>query len=167
MELNVIIEKMKENENFIVREPKGKPQIKGKHILPEDVVAFYEMCGGIECYVKGEAYPIRILAPEEVVQANPVLVGEECEEDISSSWYLIADAEDGNYISIDFDKERNGRCYESFFDTHALRDNCPVVARSFTEFLKHLLEYKGDYFYWLENDAFEGYGDAYQYLADY
>lgn len=162
MEIESILEKMRASDRFLVKEPKGKPVINEKHFVSSDVEKFHQLCGGIECYADGSAFSIRILSPEEVSQANLVLLGEEFDEDISSSWYLIADAEDQNYISIDFSKERNGRCYESFVETHALKDNCPIIARSFTELLLYILTYEGDYFYWKDNDNFVGYGDAYQ-----
>lgn len=162
MDIEAILHEMEQSGSFVVKEAIGQPQILKKHSLPSDVEKFYKLCGGVECYVEGEAFPITILSPEEVVQANPFLLGEEFEDDISSSWYLIAYAEDGNYISIDFSEERNGRCYESFVETHALKDNCPIIGRSFTEFLSHILKYEGDFFYWQNNDDFEGYGDAYQ-----
>lgn len=161
MDIEAVIEKMKGNRNFVLQEPSGIPHISEKYVLPDDVIRFYTLCGGIECYVNGPAYPIRVLSPNEVVNANMFLLGEEFEDDISSCWHLIADAYDGNYISVDCGQKHNGKCIESFEETYALQDDSPIIAQSFTEFLEKLLQYGGEGFYWLE-DEFEGYGDAYQ-----
>lgn len=161
MDIETVIERMKVDENFMLQEPSGIPHISENYVLPDEVIRFYTLCGGIECFVNGPAFPIRILSPGEVVNANLSLLGEEFEDDISSNWHLIADAYDGNYICLDCGRKHNGACIEGFEETYALRDDSPIIAKSFTEFLENLLKYAGDRFFWLE-DEFEGYGDAYQ-----
>lgn len=89
------------------------------------------------------------------------MLGNEYANDISSSWYVIADAEDGNYITIDCNQNRLGKCYESFEYSHAVAGSCPVVALSFTELLNNIFDYKGDYFFWKDNPNFISHGDAY------
>ncbi len=69
------------------------------------------------------------------------------------------------YISIDCSYERNGRCYTSFRFSHGLIGESPVIARTFTEFLLNILNYKGDYFFWEEDDL-KSYGDAYDNIND-
>jgi hypothetical protein len=120
------------------------------------------LCGGIYFYKEDGGFPINILNPTDVKPSNLALLGESYEEDISSLWYLIADALDGNYISIDFNPSRLGRCYESFEYSHAVAGNCPIVALSFEQLLNSLIEYKGDYFFWKDNDKFDSLGDAYK-----
>ena len=56
-----------------------------------------------------------------------------------------------------------GICYESFEYSHALKNNCPIIAKSFTELLLNIYKYSGDYFFWKEENA-EDYGDAYDNL---
>lgn len=161
MQIEEIVCKMKNNRNFEIKSPCGLPKIMKEHTLPEDVKKFYSICGGVICYVEDGGFPITILDPSDIRLASPVLLGKRYEEDISSSWYLVADAEDENYISIDFSPERLGRCYESFEYSHAICGRCPIVAMSFTELLNNIYEYSGDYFFWKE-DVFTFYGDAYQ-----
>jgi len=161
MNVKEMLYHLKNNSNFEVKEPCGYPKLKSGHILPDDMKEFYYMCGGIVCYTDSGGFPIEILSPSDVKLANLVLLGEDYEDDISSSWYLIADAEDGNYISIDCNSSRLGRCYESFEYSHAVAGNCPVIALSFTELLINVFEYTGDYFYWKDNPEFNGHGDAY------
>ncbi|RKD30686.1 SMI1/KNR4 family protein [Lacrimispora algidixylanolytica] len=161
MDIKEIIFEFKKDNNFEVKDPCGYPTLNNGHVLPDDMKEFYSICGGIVCYIEYGGFPIEILSPINVKQANPILVGEECEEDISSSWYLIADAEDGNYISIDCDPSRLGRCYESFEYSHAVAGNCPIIDLSFTELLNNIFNYKGDYFFWKDNPSFSMHGDAY------
>lgn len=160
-----VINRFKKNENFIVKEACGQPNLSEKHILPTELKTFYELCGGIECYLESEAFPVEILAPNLVEHANLRLIGEECIEDISSNWYLIMDCEDGNYISIDCGNERNGQCYTSFAFSHGLIGETPIISKTFTEFLLNILNYNGDYFFWEEN-GFKSYGDAYDNIKN-
>ncbi|QIH33868.1 hypothetical protein [Sphingobacterium sp. DR205] len=64
------------------------------------------------------------------------------------------------YISIDLTNERNGQCYDSFYETHSLQGDSAIVAKNFTELLKNLYANKGKHWYWLPED-FEKLGDAY------
>jgi len=163
MELKEIIHHLKISTNFTVNEPCGYPEIVNGHSLPDDLGEFYSICGGLICYTQHGGFPIEILQPSDVKISNVVLLRNRYEEDISSSWYLIADAKDGNFISIDFEPARLGRCYESFEYSHAVANNCPVIAISFTELINNIYKYTGDYFYWKDNPEFTGYGDAYSY----
>lgn len=162
MEIKKIVSKMESSNNFKVNKPCGLPNILEKHLLPDDVKTFYNLCGGVECYIESGGFPLVILPPKEIKLSNIVLLGNDHKDDISSSWYLIVDAYDGNYLSIDFDRKRVGKCYESFEYSHAVKDNCPIIARSFTELLINIFDYCGDYFFWKDNEKFSCYGDAYQ-----
>jgi hypothetical protein len=130
-----------------------------EHKIPQDLKHFFDRCGGATLF-EGSDYEIEILPPDSIVLANPLLVGELCEEDISSNWYVIAKDCDGQYITIDFDGSRLGRCYESFTDSHGLVGDCPIIANSFSDFLDQLLIAKGRYCYWTES-SFKSLGDAY------
>lgn len=141
-------------------EPDGLPSIdEKKHILPEDIEHFYSLCGGLALY-ENEEYPVYFVSPEEFVLANPVIVGELCEEDISSSWYIVCNDGKDEYLTIDLSKERLGRCYDSFFDRHALVGESQIIATSFTDLLERLIKNKGQHWYWLKDD-FNYFGDAY------
>ncbi len=160
-----VIEMFRKSKNFIVKEACGQPQLNEIHILPAELKQFYELCGGIECYLESEAFPVEILSPNLVEHANLRLIGEKCDDDISSYWYLIMDCKDGNYISIDCSNEKNGRCYTSFGFSHGLIGGTPIISKTFTELLLNILNYNGDYFFW-EEDDFKSYGDAYDNLKD-
>ena len=161
MGIKEVIQKFQASNNFSVKEPCGYPILNNGHVLPSDMKEFYSLCGGIVCYTEEGGFPMEILSPSDVRQANLALLGNEYKEDISSAWYLIVDAEDRNYISIDCDISRNGKCYESFQYSHAAAGNCPIIALSFTELLNNIYNYKGDYFFWKDNPEFLGHGDAY------
>lgn len=138
----------------------GMPVIlHSNHQLPADLREFYSLCGGVVLFA-GADYEITIVPPEQFVPANPVIIGEQVEDDITADWYIIGDVGNSSYITIDLASERLGKCYDSFFETHGLVGDCAVVAESFTELLLHLIVNQGDYFYWLK-DEFISLGDAY------
>lgn len=55
--------------------------------LPNELKIFYENCGGVSLFANKE-YGFIIVSPEKMVLANLVIVGELCEEDILSKWYI-------------------------------------------------------------------------------
>ncbi len=138
----------------------GIPKIPKPLTLPDDLRVFYEEAGGAMLH-EGDAYAIEIVTPKGFVRANPVIVGSACEYDISHDWFIIGQApEELEYITIDLSASRRGRCYDSFWDSHGLRGDCPIIARSFTELLVRLYETGGGRWYWLEEE-FRPLGDAY------
>jgi len=161
MNISEILIELRKDSNFEIVPACGQPILKEGHILPKDLKEFFDMCGGISCYINNGGFPIDILSPSGFKQANELLLGSGYEDDISSSWYTIVDAKDGNYITIDCNKVRLGKCYESFEYSHAVSGNCPIIALSFTELLNNIFKYKGDYFYWKDNGKIKLYGDAY------
>lgn len=125
---------------------------------PTDLVEFYNQCGGVILFESGkDNVSFKILSPSEILQANMVIVGEVCEDDISSAWYLICQTDNGDYLSIDLSKERNGRCYDSNYEVHGVVGSCPIISLSFTELLSELYKTNGRDIYWKNKD----YGDAY------
>ncbi|GAC43681.1 SMI1/KNR4 family protein [Paenibacillus popilliae] len=159
MEICKLIEMVKSTSNCVVLPPKGIPQTEDDLQLPSDLKEFYEICGGIALYQHSD-YQINIVSPEDFVLANPVIVGERCEEDISSNWYIVANDGKGEYLTIDLKPCRLGRCYDSFFDRHGVVGESQVIALSFVELLERLIQNKGQYWYWLKED-FVSLGDAY------
>lgn len=139
--------------------PAGLPEIGLPHVLPNDLREFYEVCGGLRLF-QSAGYPVFIVSPNKLILANPVIVGDVYEDDISSDWYIIADDGNGDYFTIDLNSERLGRCYDSSHETHALPGETPIVALSFTDFLARMLANKGQYWYFLQPD-FDSLGDAY------
>jgi len=157
--VKAIIEKVRNHSNCIVHPSKGYPKIEIDHTIPYDIKEFYKICGGIELYYNSP-YAMNIVSPDKFTLANPIIIGERVEEDISSNWYIIGSTSNGEYITIDLSNERLGKCHDSFWDSHGLVGECPVVAFSFTNLLKNLFENKGGRWYWLR-DNFIYLGDAY------
>lgn len=160
MDIKELIDSIRNTSGCSVYDPCGLPVLNNKMELPKDLKKFYEICGGVSLFEDKE-YGFTVVSPIEMVSANPVIVGEVCEEDISSKWYIICkDVGAGNYITIDLAKERLGRCYDSFWDRHGVVGECAIVAKSFTELLSKLIKNGGKSLFWLD-DEFDYIGDAY------
>jgi len=142
-----------------VYQSQGQPDVSAHHVLPDDLRRFYALCGGLSLYERAN-YPVFFSRPKEVVPANPVIAGEQVGDDISASWYVIANDGAGEYLTIDLHPQRLGRCYDSFSDRHGVAGSCPIIATSFTDFLERLVANQGRHWYWLEPD-FRSLGDAY------
>lgn len=158
-ELQRLLDDMAGTPGCRVSPPSGQPVVRQQERLPGDLEEFYRRCGGVWLF-EGSHYEMRIVGPGELIRANPEIVGEECPEDITDSWYIVARGGSEEMLSIDCSPERLGRCYDSFWDTHGMAGNCPVIALSFTELLQRLFENRGAYWYWLGESA-PSYGDAY------
>lgn len=127
------------------------------------------LCGGATLYDRSE-YAVDIVGPQEFILANPAIFldvfGKPSEmdmrkkENISWSWYIVGKGNSGEYIVIDLDEARLGRCYYSFWDRHAMKGYSPIIAVSFTDLLQRLIENKGERWYW-EQPGFKSLGDAY------
>jgi hypothetical protein len=148
----------------------GLPLSEQAHRLPDDVRAFYQLCAGLSL-AEHSPYSVSIVPPTQCLLANPVILGAVAEDaqqaegnDISWSWYIIAEYGQGDYLTIDFDPQRLGRCYDSFHETHGLVGDTPIIALSFTELLTHLYEKRGQYWYWLQ-PGFVSLGDAYDEVS--
>jgi hypothetical protein len=159
MDMRELITRIQATPDCQVFAPVGMPIIREGHLFPEDLRSFYALCGGVRLF-GGRDYAVTLVSPQQFVVANPVIVGDMVEDDISSTWYIIADDGNGDYLTIDLSRERLGRCYDSFFDRHAVAGSCPIIAPSFTDLLMHLYENQGQYWYWLRSD-FVSLGDAY------
>jgi hypothetical protein len=92
-----------------------------------------------------------------------VIIGELCEEDITSQWYIIASDGHRDYLTIDLSCQRLGKCYDSFWDRHGVVGECAVIATSFTDLLERLIANNGQHWYWLTED-FTSLGDAYDVI---
>ena len=143
--------------------PQGVPSVRAGNLLPDDLKSFYESCGGVVLF-RDKDYGISVVPPPKLRLANPVVVGELCEEDISSSWYVVAESGD-QLISIDLDPGRLGRCYDSFYECHGVAGSCPIIAFSFAELLERLYGARGEYWFWLRSD-FVSLGDAYDNIGN-
>lgn len=150
-----------------IRPALGLPEVAAGHVLPDDLIEFYKLCGGVSLF-SSSAYSMEIVPPDRLVLANPVIfIGVSVDQlrqsrnDISWSWYIIGEGENRQYLTIDLAPDRLGRCYDSFWDTHAMPGYSPIIARSFTELLAGLLANQGRHWYWLQ-PGFTPVGDAYE-----
>ncbi len=169
--LQTLFFQIQETPNCLIHPFSGTSTIKFGHLLPKDLAEFYNSCGGIHLYYTS-IYGIEIMPPDRLILANPIIYAgittEELmstipEDDISWSWYIIGESENGGeYITIDLAPERLGRCYESFWETHATPNHSPIIATSFTNLIERLLNAKGHHWYWLQSE-FQSLGDAYNY----
>jgi hypothetical protein len=138
--------------------PAGQPDSCG-YRLPADLHAFYEECGGVVLFASRPT-GIQIVSPDRFVRANPVIAGCLGRGDMSYDWFIIGRSGE-QYITIDLGRGRAGRCYDSFWDRHALRGQSRIIAVSFAELLQGLLRSEGECWYWLR-EGFIDYGDAYE-----
>ena len=127
--------------------------------LPKDLKYYLENYSSMTLFQNTD-YSIKIVGFSEFKRANPIIVGEDVEDDISHNWYIISDDGNSQYITIDLAKERLGRCYDSFWDIHGVAGSQAIIAKSFTELLEHLYFAKGNFLYWMD-PSFKSYGDAY------
>jgi hypothetical protein len=128
-------------------------------LIPDDLHRFYTLCGGAVLF-ENSMYPLLISPPDQLISANEVIVGELSGDDPSDNWYVVAKSGEEQLVSIDMNPEKLGRCYDSFWDRHAVVGSCSVVALSFSEFLRRALEAGGAELYWLSSN-FTPLGDAY------
>jgi len=161
-----VIQSASERTDITLFPPAGLPVLQAGHQLPDDLLQFYRRCGGMRI---GKGLALTILPPEQVSLANPLVLKDlsadqlrDISDDITWSWYAIARDDNGDYLSIDLDPGRNGRCYDSFWDCHGVPGSCPIIARSFTELLERLIQADppSGQPYWF-SESFAVLGDAY------
>lgn len=145
---------------FTVHPPLGPPELCSGHKLPGDLALFYDLCGGLEFDGRNDRMEFSILPPSRFRRGNPER-GVIDRGSICDAWYFLVDVSDGNYIAIDCSTERLGYCCEAFMFTYANRDFSPILARSFTQLLRSLVEHEGDYFFWRE-DGFKSLGSMFE-----
>lgn len=136
----------------------GVPAVPDGLSLPNDLIEFYGQCGGLLLFA-GAVWSMTIVRPVEFVSANLVIVGQDCPNDISHSWFIVG-SDPPQYVTIDLSPSRLGHCYESFWDCHGLAGSCARVAFSFTDFLAQVIAARWRELYWLSPE-FRSLGDAY------
>lgn len=154
MDMATLVDALWATPDCAVAPPAGEPTVAPPHVLPADLHAFYRLCGGATLFAHAD-YPITIVAPREVVPANPVIIPGLTDadrgatrDDPSWSWYLAAAGDGGQHLTIDLDPARLGRCYDSFWDRHPA--DSATIATSFTDLLARLLANRGRHWYWLQ-----------------
>jgi hypothetical protein len=152
-----LIDLVRSTSGCYVKPAAGVPKV-GSHSLPDDVREFYTECGGMDLF-PNRKFGITLVSPSEFVKANPVIAGVEGVGDISEFWYIVAKSGE-QYVTIDLNPKRFGRCYDSFWDRHGVAGSCPIIAKSHRELFQRLISCSGDSWFWLSPD-FASYGDAY------
>lgn len=172
MNIEHLIEKIRKYENCKILPPSGLPSVEDGNVLPSDVIRFYELCGGVELY-KNKDYCVEFVKPTEFVPISPLIWDAEIinsarnvfEVKVATSWYRAVNLGDSNFIAIDLNPIKSGRCYKAFWDSYAVKDETPIIANSFTELLSQFIDNNGEYWYFMQDD-FVSYGDAYADMED-
>jgi hypothetical protein len=154
MSINGLLDMIAADSRCKVHPPSAGPAVPAGLLLPVDLQQFYRCAGGLDLF-STQPFGFTIVGPNEFTPSNPVLLGDfylrnkkAYDEDRSAFWYLIARGTKTNeFITIDLDKSRLGRCYDSFWEVYAKPDS-KVVARSFTELVERLYAAKGNDLYW-------------------
>lgn len=159
MEIDVLLRRLGGLADCELEPPAGRPKA-GAYALPGDLAEFYDRFGGALIHAQS-AYPTRILPPGALEPTDAMMWAEGEEPDLPTpSWFLVADDNSGNYVSIDLSPDRLGWCYDTQIGCYGDPGGCMVVARSFTEYLRRTLDGGGGRYYWLQ-EGFVPYGDAY------
>lgn len=127
--------------------------------LPPDLRYFYGNHGGAEIFPLA-TFPAAIVPPAEFLPGNEVVVEVDAPGDRSNHWYLIATSSREPLAVIDLHPDRLGRCYDAFYDVYGVVGSMAVIALSFTDLIRSLLDNRGAHWWWLEPD-WESLGDAY------
>lgn len=163
--INDIVNSIVNNYKATLLPSHGLPNIPEDLALPNDLRDFYNFCGGI-VISPPESTELSILQINDFERANPKILGLDGTEDKSFNWFTLAEY-GGEYVTIDLNKNTLGRCYDSFWDRHAIRGSCRIIARSFTEFLSLILKNSetNTPIYW-EGSSYFSLGDAYDTDSD-
>ena len=158
-EMQRLLDRIRRTHDCSVAVPRGQPVLRDGDRLSDDLAEFYGLVGGVSLFEHG-TYPIRVVGPEDLVRANPEIVGTDCPDDISDSWYIVARG--GRRRRLPSTAALSGLVGATTASgtCHGLAGDCRVVALSFTELLRRLFDNGGGYWYWLAGDA-PTYGDAY------
>ena len=74
MEIQELINTIGKDAQCRIFPARGIPVVRGDLALSKDILDFYQVCGGAELFAS-KPFGFLIVPPEEVVPANPVLLG--------------------------------------------------------------------------------------------
>ncbi|TFZ44961.1 SMI1/KNR4 family protein [Stenotrophomonas maltophilia] len=154
-----LIGMIRSSSSHAIRSPAvALPVLEGPLAYPADMQHFYRECGGALLYANDpEVISYNLLPPEDIRQANEVIAGERCEDDLSATWHVVARSDNGDYISIDLSLHQRGCCYDSNHEIHGVAGSCPIIAGSFTELIGKLLSCGAGQPYWAALDCRDAY----------
>lgn len=163
MSVKELLDLVAASSRAVVLPPAGRPTVGAGYRLPQDLAEFYKLCGGIEFLDTPQHYGVIVSPPAQLLPTNPILIGEQVDDDITSSWHVIGRTFNNDLISIDLHPARLGRCYDSFYEVHGVPGSCEVIAASFSAMLMEFLNDPGDGWYWT-SPGWPRLGDAYEVL---
>lgn len=125
MSLQALLECVAADPNGRLSPPVGRPSVLERQRVPADLAEFYDRADGAVLFDRSPC-AVTVSSPVELIQTNVVILGSEHPEDRSADWYVIARTDGRQLISIDLaeDLQRNGRCYDSWDETHGLAVRC-------------------------------------------
>jgi len=117
--------------------------------LDGDLRTFYLHCNGASLFRERFA-PYRLLPLDELVRTRIAIYGRDEDAWGPSSWFVVCDMGDSNYVSIDAQTLEADRypLFDCFHETFRNPGECSRVADSFAGFLKRALDSQGNT-YWL------------------
>lgn len=152
MDIPTLLSEIEGIANCEIRPPAGLPVVAPPYVLPDDLIAFYRLCGGLRLFTEAP-FCLEIVPPDRMLVANPVILAGASTDDLEASkdhaswsWYIIGEGENSQFITIDLSLKHLGRCYDSFWDRHP--GNSEVIAFSFTSFLTQIVAAQGEDWYW-------------------
>jgi len=157
-QIHDLVDGLRADPSCVLAQPVGRA---GPAALPDDLQEFYDLCGGLVLF-SGAPFEWRIVGPQELTPTNIEVLGEQVEDDITASWFVIArqTGDSSALISIDLSPHRLGWCYDSDVEVHGLVGDSAILAFSFAELLGELIDARGRHIFW-EDENFVGKGDAY------
>jgi hypothetical protein len=156
-----ILDEIRRTPGCEISPPHGLLSLPGGLVLPPDLRQFYELAGGAVLFSE-RVCPgrVRIVGPDELQRIDLAIIDDEFATGPFEWWFAIAHVMDGNYVAIDLNPEHSGLCYDAFHETFAMPGYVNVIASSFSDLLRRLLDHKEDSTYWLQK-GFRPLGEAF------
>jgi hypothetical protein len=159
--IHPILDEIRRTPDCEIIPPRGLPSLPGGLALPPDLREFYEVTGGAVLFSNRVcAGRVRIVGPDEIHRIDLAITGDEFATGPFEWWFAIADFMDGDYVAIDLNPEHSGLCYDAFHETFAMPGYVSVIASSFSDLLRRLLDHKEDSTFWLQ-EGFKPLGEAF------
>jgi hypothetical protein len=135
-------------------------------LIPEDLLEFYKLCGGLESIVScDEDLILSVVRPASFSWSLPSVFGEPLESTFPGYentmfryWYMLGRGDTDEFFVIDLNPASYGRCYLSYLYYFGQPGRTPIVAGSFSEFLVTLYDAAAKGERWSWDDI--GLGDA-------
>jgi antitoxin YokJ len=155
-EIVALINKVRAMPDCEVLPAAGLPDVFADYPCPDDLREFYTESSGVSLF-RDRNFGFHVAHKNLLVRSNPFILGaifekygQEMDATNSRHWYIIASGfGPEENLSIDLAKPRIGKCYDSFYEVHGTPD-CPVIANSFTDLFRNLLDSEGETLFWLE-----------------